>query len=110
MHGAMNARHGFVTLVRRTILATLALSMLVAASGAATAAPDQGAKVYLLRGFMNVFSLGLDELAAKIEQRGIRVNPPEVIQPEGKVIVPRIVLDKTQLRPAHRPVVPLALF
>lgn len=74
MHGAMNAREGFVTLTRRTILAMLALSMLVAASGAATAAPDQGAKVYLLRGFMNVFSLGLDELAAKIEQRGIRAE------------------------------------
>ncbi len=48
------------------------ISIVVAMSGSAVAAPDRGAKVYLLRGFMNVFSLGLDELSAKIEQRGIR--------------------------------------
>ena len=62
----------FVTLLRSAGLLAMALSIFVAMSGAAVAAPERGAKVYLLRGFLNVFSLGLDELAAKIEKRGIR--------------------------------------
>jgi fermentation-respiration switch protein FrsA (DUF1100 family) len=33
--------------------------------------PVRHAHVYLLRGLINVFSLGMDELAAKIEQRGV---------------------------------------
>jgi pimeloyl-ACP methyl ester carboxylesterase len=52
----------------------LMLAMLAGLSGSALAAPDRGPKVYLLRGFMNVFSLGLDELSAKIEKRGIRAE------------------------------------
>jgi pimeloyl-ACP methyl ester carboxylesterase len=62
----------FVTLLRGTGLVAMMVSILVALSGAAVAAPDRGPKVYLLRGFMNVFSLGLDELSAKLEARGIR--------------------------------------
>jgi hypothetical protein len=62
----------FVTLLRATGLLAVMVSILVALSGSAVAAPDRGPKVYLLRGFMNVFSLGLDELSAKIEARGIR--------------------------------------
>lgn len=62
----------FVTLLRSAGLLATALSIFVAMSGAAVAAPERGAKVYLLRGFLNVFSLGLDELSAKIEKRGIR--------------------------------------
>lgn len=50
------------------------LAVLVAISGSALAAPDRGPKVYLLRGFMNVFSLGLDDLKAKLEKRGIRAE------------------------------------
>ena len=61
-----------VTLLRGASLLAVMFSIVVAMSGSAVAAPDRGAKVYLLRGFMNVFSLGLDELSAKIEQRGIR--------------------------------------
>lgn len=68
------ARRGFVTLLRRAGLVALALSVLVAVSGSASAAPERGPKVYLLRGFLNVFSLGLDELSAKIESRGIRAE------------------------------------
>jgi hypothetical protein len=58
--------------VRRVVLGALAIATLMAASSAALAAPAGTPKVYLLRGFMNVFSLGLDELSAKIERRGIR--------------------------------------
>lgn len=38
------------------------------------AKPRIAAHAYLLRGFLNVFSLGMDELAEKIEQRGIRAS------------------------------------
>src|SRR5712671_3092694 len=38
-------------------------------SGAAT-----GAHVFLLRGVLNIFSLGLDDIAAKLEQQGIAVT------------------------------------
>lgn len=47
------------------------LSLLAGFAASAQATPAPRAKVYLLRGFMNVFSLGLDELAVKIEKRGI---------------------------------------
>jgi hypothetical protein len=63
---------GFVARLRRTAFAALAVSILAAMSSTTVAAADRGAKVYLLRGFMNVFSLGLDELSSKIEKRGIR--------------------------------------
>ena len=46
----------------------MALSYSLTMSGSRLAAPDRGPKVYLLRGFLNVFSLGLDELSAKIEK------------------------------------------
>jgi hypothetical protein len=62
----------FATLLRCASLLAVMISFLVALSGAAVAAPDRGPKVYLLRGFLNVFSLGLDELSAKIESRGMR--------------------------------------
>jgi hypothetical protein len=64
----------FVTLARGAGAFAATLCILVAMSAAALAAPERGAKVYLLRGFMNVFSLGLDELSAKIEKRGIRAE------------------------------------
>src|ERR1700761_2949148 len=38
------------------------------------AAPANGAHVYLLRGVLNVFSLGLDGIAAKLEAQGIPVT------------------------------------
>ena len=43
------------------------------ANATATAAPT-GAHVYLLRGVLNIFSLGLDDIAAKLEQQGIPVT------------------------------------
>src|SRR6202048_3871971 len=44
------------------------------ANGTATAAPATGAHVYLLRGVLNIFSLGLDDIAAKLERQGIPVT------------------------------------
>ena len=63
--------------MRRSIIVTGMVLALGAAlwSGTAVAQtakpPARHAHVYLLRGLMNVFSLGMDELAAKITQRGI---------------------------------------
>jgi len=55
--------------------AALSLFVVIGASSPASAAPARSsAKVYLLRGFANVFSLGMDELATKLQQRGIRAD------------------------------------
>jgi hypothetical protein len=43
-------------------------------SHAVPAAPANGAHVYLLRGVLNVFSLGLDGIAARLEAQGIPVT------------------------------------
>jgi hypothetical protein len=44
-------------------------------SNAAVPSPDgTGAHVYLLRGVLNIFSLGLDEIAAKLQAQGIPVT------------------------------------
>jgi len=49
--------------------------LLLGFQAAVSAAPATGAqssvRVYLMRGFANVFSLGMDELAAKLRARGI---------------------------------------
>lgn len=53
-------------------LALLLTGAVVASSAhAQTAAPHRPGHVYLMRGLFNVFSLGMDELAAKLEAVGI---------------------------------------
>jgi hypothetical protein len=44
------------------------------ANATAAAAPATGAHVYLLRGVLNIFSLGLDDIAAQLERQGIPVT------------------------------------
>jgi hypothetical protein len=44
------------------------------ANATAAAAPATGAHVYLLRGVLNIFSLGLDNIAAQLERQGIPVT------------------------------------
>jgi hypothetical protein len=46
----------------------------VAVSAATQAAPAAAAHVYLLRGVLNIFSLGLDEIAARLQAQGIPVT------------------------------------
>jgi hypothetical protein len=65
----------------RALQATAIALLLVLPIGASTAnaltnpAPAaSGAHVYLLRGVLNIFSLGLDEIAAKLQQQGITVT------------------------------------
>jgi hypothetical protein len=56
------------------VLATAVTLLLALPIGAAMAAPQSsgtGAHVYLLRGVLNIFSMGLDDIAARLEQKGI---------------------------------------
>jgi hypothetical protein len=65
---------------RRSLLkaAVMAVAVFAAAlaPGAAQAAPAQarGAHVYLMRGVLNIFSLGMDQIAARLQQQGIQAS------------------------------------
>jgi hypothetical protein len=52
----------------------LMLPIDTSAKAAVPAAGGNGTHVYLLRGVLNIFSLGLDEIAAKLEAQGIPVT------------------------------------
>jgi hypothetical protein len=53
----------------------IALSVMVLSTGTVVeAAPASTAHVYLLRGVLNIFSMGLDSIAAKLEAQGIPVT------------------------------------
>jgi hypothetical protein len=65
----------------RSLQAMAIALLLVLPIGASTAnaltnpaSAASGAHVYLLRGVLNIFSLGLDEIAAKLQQQGITVT------------------------------------
>jgi len=67
--------------LRRMQATAMALLLLILPIGAGTAnavtAPASGASVahvYLLRGVLNIFSLGLDDIAAQLQQQGIAVT------------------------------------
>lgn len=55
-------------------LLLLAVSSPMMASRAAPTQPGNGAKVYMLRGVLNIFSLGLDSIAARLQAQGIPVD------------------------------------
>ena len=59
----------------RATAMTMALLLLPLAGNPANAAPAASdAHVYLLRGVLNIFSLGLDDIAAKLQQQGINAT------------------------------------
>jgi hypothetical protein len=62
----------------RAIAVTLLLSLLPIAGSPAnavtSASPTPGAHVYLLRGVLNIFSLGLDGIADKLQRQGINAT------------------------------------
>jgi hypothetical protein len=65
------------SLSRRILAITITLLLLcfpAVAGTANAAAPASGARVYLLRGVLNIFSLGLDQIAAKLQAQGIPVT------------------------------------
>src|SRR5487761_1909560 len=61
----------------QAVAVTLLFLMLpigAAANAAVPASGGTGAHVYLLRGVLNIFSLGLDDIAAKLQAQGIPVT------------------------------------
>ena len=52
----------------------LALPAVSSPSRAAPTQPANGAKVYMLRGVLNIFSLGLDSIATRLQAQGIPVD------------------------------------
>src|SRR5215813_3346820 len=52
----------------------LALPLVPRTADAAPATQPAGAHVYLVRGVLNIFSLGMDEMAAKLRQQGISAS------------------------------------
>jgi hypothetical protein len=59
----------------RATAITLALLLLPLVGNPANAAPAASdAHVYLLRGVLNIFSLGLDDIAARLQQQGINAT------------------------------------
>jgi len=61
--------------LRAFALAFLILGFSVGGAAAQSKPPAKPhAHVYLIRGFMNVFSLGMDEIAAKLQQQGIHAT------------------------------------
>ena len=72
--------HSFVRMRRLMRAAAVALPLvsIVLASGpvsaATSASPASNAHVYLLRGVLNIFSLGLDDIAEKLRAQGIPVT------------------------------------
>jgi hypothetical protein len=56
------------------VASPLMLPAVATPSHAATSSSANGAHVYLMRGLLNVFSLGLDEIAARLEAQGIPVT------------------------------------
>jgi hypothetical protein len=57
------------------VLSLVLIGFFINIASAQTSSPSQpGAHVYLLRGFANVFSLGMDELATKLQQHGIHTT------------------------------------
>jgi hypothetical protein len=68
------ARHWLPSL-QAIAMALLLLTLPIAApANAVPAQQGTGAHVYLLRGVLNIFSLGLDEIAARLEAQGIPVT------------------------------------
>jgi hypothetical protein len=60
--------------IQATTITLLLLISPVAVSPGNAAAPASGTHVYLLRGVLNIFSLGLDDIAVKLRQKGINVT------------------------------------
>jgi hypothetical protein len=60
--------------LRATAMALALLSVPIAGSPANAAPTGSETHVYLLRGVLNIFSLGLDDIAAKLQQQGINAT------------------------------------
>jgi len=65
----------FLSLLRAAAVAILLLGLVVPPAGAQpTPMTQTTAHVFLMRGVLNIFSLGMDEIAAKLQQQGIKAS------------------------------------
>jgi hypothetical protein len=61
--------------LQAAVLSLVLVGFSISIASAQTSSPSQpGAHVYLLRGFANVFSLGMDEIATTLRQHGIHAT------------------------------------
>jgi hypothetical protein len=67
-------RRPWLVRIQTTAITLLLLVLPIGASTGNAADTASSAHVYLLRGLLNVFSLGLDDIAAKLQQHGINVT------------------------------------
>src|ERR1700744_1189588 len=58
-------------LLRAVVLFTLLSGLPFGVSAARAAPVASGAHIFLVRGVINIFSLGLDQIAAKLQRQGI---------------------------------------
>jgi pimeloyl-ACP methyl ester carboxylesterase len=72
---AFGGRTRLVQFLQALVLSFVLVGFSISIASAQTLSPSQpGAHVYLLRGFANVFSLGMDEIAAKLQRHGIHTT------------------------------------
>jgi hypothetical protein len=74
--GLPSSSRRWLRALQGTAVAILLLVLPIIASPGNAAAPPSaaGTHVYLLRGVLNIFSLGLDEIAAKLQAQGINAT------------------------------------
>lgn len=74
--GRLASARSWLRSLQAASMALLLLTLPIGATANAAVPAQQGtgAHVYLLRGVLNIFSLGLDEIAAKLEAQGIHVT------------------------------------
>ncbi len=60
--------------LRRVLATGLTVAIFIFMGSSSPSHAQSGTHVYMLRGFMNVFSMGLDSLAQKLEEGGIRTS------------------------------------
>src|SRR5215472_16780793 len=72
---AFGGRTRLVQFLQALVPSFVLVGFSISIASAQTLSPSQpGAHVYLLRGFANVFSLGMDEIAAKLQRYGIHTT------------------------------------
>ncbi|MDB5639766.1 MAG: hypothetical protein JWP51_4674 [Bradyrhizobium sp.] len=72
--GLQSPRRQWLRPLQGVAIAILLLLLPIGAGTASAATSAPGTHVYLLRGVLNIFSLGLDTIAAKLQAQGINVT------------------------------------
>ncbi len=97
----MSVRVGWIIKLRAVFLTVLLSLGMVC--GAGTARADSETHVYLIRGFLNVFSTGLDELADDLKALGIKITIVNHVN--SSLVEQEILAGSTAERPGVRPLI-----